>query len=74
MIRRLQLGRVYFAGKGGVRVVHQDGSEYRRAEGYQLRLTAWPTKIEGEIIDSRGHVVSFVQDAMRRVAEDKVLS
>lgn len=73
MIRRLQLGRTYFAGKGGVHVVRQDGTEYDRAEGYMLIFDTWPAKVTGEIINSRGQVVTIVQDAMRRVAEDKAL-
>lgn len=73
MLRRLRLNRTYFAGKGGLRVVQQDGSELRVAEGYQVHFTRWPTKVEGEIIDSRGYVVQVVADKMLRVAEDKAM-
>lgn len=73
LIRRLQLNHTYFAGKNGVRVVQQDGSESRIAEGYQVRFSRWPAKVDGEIIDSRGYVVQVVVDQMLRVAEDKAL-
>jgi hypothetical protein len=72
VIRRLQLGRAYFAGKGGVHVVRQDGTEYDRAEGYQLIFDAWPKSVEGDVVDSRGHLITVIADQMRRVAEDKV--
>ena len=73
MIRRLRLGRTYFAGTGGVHVVRQDGTEYDRDEGHMLIFDTWPREVKGEIIDSRGHVVTLIADQMRRQYEDKAL-
>lgn len=71
MIAKLELGQVYFAGKGGVKVTHQDGAAFGVAEGHQVRFVVWPAEIKGELIDSRGHAVQLVADKMRRIANDK---
>lgn len=74
MIHVVQLGRAYFAGESGVRIVHQDGTEQRISAGYPVVLATWPTTVEGQLIDSRGFVVQIVADRMRRVAEDKAVT
>lgn len=74
MIRSLRLGAIYFAGRGGVRVVLPSGDVIDRAEGYQLSLDRWPASIEGQLVDSRGRLVTVAQDAMRRRYEDKAIT